>query len=256
MPRRSIPFLLISLSFVFSACGKVKELRTLASSAKNAVTDSAREQSTTKATSAAVAAYTPPADGHLTGSQIENYIKIRQRAKQYEEAGRHDLDQRIKDGEGKNLGVTDVVGSYGALANVVAGEEKATKDLGYDTAEYEWVRTQLLDASEAGMSDMAVIAAQKIAAKEQADLQRSLDTTTEESSREIYRTQMAENDKKLKDGLAAVEPHSPAATYNAQLLAKYEDVARPFYEALYKGTGHEAEITKAIQALKDPLAQP
>src|SRR6476469_3021497 len=117
MPRRSIPFLLISLSLILSGCGKVKELGSLASAAKNAAKDSAREQSSTPAASAAVAAYTPPAYGHLTGSQIENYIKIRQRAKQYEDAGRHDLDQRIKDREGKSVGIGDIVGSYGALAN-------------------------------------------------------------------------------------------------------------------------------------------
>ena len=261
MPRRFVIFLLVSLSLILTGC-KLKEVGgALASAAKNAVTDAEKNHGTTASTttatqSTAVGAYTPPADGRLTGTQIENYIKIRQRAKQYEEAGRHQMEQQIKDGEGKSPGIADLVGVSGAMQNVIGGEEKAAKELGYNTDEYEWVRLQMIEASQAAISDKGMVAAQKIFAKQQTDLQRSIDTAPDESSREIYRAEMAENDKKLKKDLAAVEPHPPAVIYNAQLLAKYEDVGRPMYEAIFKGTGHEAEITKALKALNDPLAQP
>ena len=254
MRRRNLFFIALSLSFLFSSACKVKELVAKASAAAQDAKDRAAGPASAAAhasgNSLGAGDYAAPADGHLTGTEVENYIKIRQRAKQYEEAGRHDMEQRMKAREGKQPSLGDMIGSMGAMENVVAADSKAAKDLGYNVGEYEWVRQQMIDASMAAAADQGKVAALKMAEKERAALQNSLDTAPDESSKEIYRGMMADAAKNQKDALAAEEPQSPAVIYNKQLIAKYEDATRPLMELFMKGMGHEDEITKGIKDLQ------
>ena len=252
MPRHRIVLAVLTVSSLLSGC-KVKELVTSAIAAKDAV-KAASAATTTAAPGTTHGSFTPPADGHLTGTEVENYIKIRQRAKQFEEAGRHDMEQRAKAMEGKQPSLADMVGAAGNLENLVAADAKASKELGYNVDEYDWVRQQMIDASMAGAADMGKVAAAKVAVEQQASLQKSIDTAPDESSKEIYRGMMADAEKSRKEAIAAEEPQSAAMVYNKELIAKYEDVTRPLMELFLRGTGHEAEISKAIDDVKKQAA--
>lgn len=205
---------------------------------------------------ASEAKYTPPADGHLTGAQVENFIAIRKRAKIIEETGRRELAERAKSTSSASPSLTDMISGARGVAMVTTADLRASQELGLNSAEYEWVKQQMVDASSASIADHALSYGKKKAADERADLQQHLDGAPDEDSKKIYAGLIADSEKSEKDAAAAVEPQSEAVIYNKQLLAKYEDAARPMMELLLGGTGHEEEIQKGIAALKNYAVTP
>ena len=198
--------------------------------------------------------YTPPADGHLTGTQVENFIKIRQRAKVIEDVGRRELAEQAKNSEGKQNGLSDFIKGSRSMATLISADMRASQELGLNSAEYEWVKQQVIDASMAALGDQGLIAGRKVASADRADLQKHYDDAPDAESKKIYAGLIADSEKNEKEAEAAVEPQTPAVVYNKQLLAKYEDAIRPFLEIMLSGTGHEAEIQNAITKAKDAMA--
>lgn len=249
MQRRAFLLGVCLLSTVFASC-KAKSM--LVQAAVNhgvtgrGITDVMKTEAEAK--------YTPPADGHLTGTQIENFIKIRERAKVIENVGHRELEERIKKGENKQPSLTDFVQSSRAMALVVSADIRASQELGFNSAEYEWVKQQMVDASQAAIADAGVIAAKKIAADNRADLQQHLDDAPDEESKKIYAGLIADAEKNEKDAESTAEAQTPAMVYNKVLLAKYEDATRPMMELIFSGTGHEDEIQKAITATKNAMS--
>ena len=197
--------------------------------------------------------YTPPADGHLTGTQVENFIKIRQRAKVIEDVGRRELAEQAKKSEGKENGISDFIKGSRSMATLLSADMRASQELGLNSAEYEWVKQQVIDASMAAGSDQGILLGRKAAAADRADLQQHYDDAPDAESKKIYAGLITDSEKNEKAAEAAVEPQSPAVVYNKQLLAKYEDVIRPFMEMMLSGTGHEQEIQNAITKAKDAM---
>jgi hypothetical protein len=190
--------------------------------------------------------YTPPADGRLTGAQIENFIKIRQRAKVIESQARQQLEVQAQKPGQKQDALVAVMAGAGPMADLVTADLRAAKDLGLNGPEYEWVKQQMIDASMAAASDKGQILAARAAKEERANLQKSYDTAPDQNSKTIYAGMISDSEKNEKDAAAAVEKQSPSVVYNKELLAKYEDAVRPAMELLLPGTGHEEDIQKAI----------
>lgn len=202
---------------------------------------------------AAEAKYTPPADGRLTGTQIENFIKIRARAKVIENVAHREIEERAKKSEGKQPSLTDVMQAGRIVGILSTADIRASQELGFNSAEYEWVKQQMIDASSAAIADQSLVAGRKIAADNRADLQKHYDDAPDEESKKIYAGMIADSEKSEKDAETAGEPQSPAVVYNKELLAKYEDAARPMMELILSGTGHEDEIQKALTDAKNAM---
>ncbi|MGZ7078127.1 MAG: hypothetical protein ACXVJT_01830 [Thermoanaerobaculia bacterium] len=205
------------------------------------------------AKTAAEAKYTPPADGYLTGKQIENFIEIRKRAKVIENVAHRELEERAKKSDGKQPSLTDYMQASRAVGILASADIRASQELGLNSAEYEWVKQQMIDASQAAISDQGLIAGKKLAADNRADLQKHFDDAPDEESKKIYGGMIADSEKSEKDAEAAVEPQTPAVVYNKVLLAKYEDASRPMMELILSGTGHEDEIQKALTDAKNAM---
>ena len=200
--------------------------------------------------------YTPPADGHLTGDQIQNFMKIRTRAKVIENVARRDLAERTKlsEKENKSPSINDIIQDSRMMAVLVSADVRASQELGFNSAEYEWVKQQMLDASMAAVSDQGLVAGRKVFADDQADLQKHYDDAPDEPSKKIYAGLIADSKKNAGEAESKVEPQTPAVIYNKQLLAKYEDAGRPMLEVMLGGTGHEEEIQKGLSDLKKAVA--
>ena len=198
--------------------------------------------------------YTPPADGHLTGDQIQNFMKIRTRAKVIENVARRDITERAKTSEGKDPTLNDAFqfGKMGAL--LISADIRASQELGFNSAEYEWVKQQMIDASMAAVADQGLVAGRKVFADDQADLKKHYDDAPDEDSKKIYAGLIADSKKNAEEAESKVEPQTPAVIYNKQLLAKYEDAGRPMLEMFLSGTGHEEEIQKGLSDLKKAVA--
>ena len=197
--------------------------------------------------------YNPPADGRLTDTQIENFIKIRTRAKVIENVAHREIEERAKKSAGKENSLSDVIQAGRIIGLLSTADVRASQELGFNSAEYEWVKQQVIDASSAAIADQSLIAGRKIAADERADLKKHYDDAPDEDSKKIYAGLIADSEKNEKDAETAGEPQSPAVVYNKQLLAKHEDAVRPLMELILSGTGHEEEIQKAIAASKNAI---
>jgi hypothetical protein len=245
--RRFLLFLVCLFSFVFVGC-KAKELISHAAISHDVqsrgVTDVIKTASEEK--------YSAPADGHLTGTQIENFIKIRQRAKVIEDVAHREIVERGKK-PGQDVSLTDVMQAAQSAALLSTADVRASQELGFNSTEYEWVKQQVIDASSAAVADQNLAGGQKLAAAERADLQQHLDDAPDENSKKTYAGLIADSEKNQKDAEAAVEPQSATVIYNKELLAKYEDAGRPLMELMLSGTGHEEEIQKAMSETKKVL---
>ena len=245
--RRPFLLLVCLLSFVFAAC-KAKNLLTHAALSHDVgsrgLVDVLKTASEEK--------YQAPADGHLTGTQIENFIKIRQRAKLIENVAHREIEERAKKSGGQTS-LTDIIQAGRIVGLLSTADVRASQELGFNSAEYEWVKQQVIDASSAAVADQSLIAGHKIAAAERADLKKHYDDAPDEESKKIYAGMIADSEKNEKEAETAGDPQTPAVVYNKQLLAKYEDAGRPLMELILSGTGHEEEIQKAIADTKKAM---
>ena len=240
MRRRAFVLVVCLLSSVFGAC-KAKSAH-----AQAAVSHDVGARGLTNVIkTAAEDKYNPPPDGRLTGTQIENFIEIRKRAKVIENVAHREIEERAKS-EGKQTSLSDIIQAGRIVGLLSTADVRASQELGFNSAEYEWVKQQVIDASSAAAADQSLIAGRKIAADERADLKKHYDDAPDEDSKKIYAGLIADSEKSEKEAETAGEPQSPAVVYNKQLLAKYEDAVRPLMELILSGTGHEEEIQKAI----------
>ncbi len=149
--RRILPVLLI-LSVTLLGC-KAKEAFDKASAAndldKRGTMDVLEEASKDR--------YTPPKDGRLTDSQIQMYLKVREHEKVIAQAAKEKLQKQSEEikkaGEKSISGMVEGFKSLNTVGEFVTADIRAAKDLGYNTAEYQWVKGQILAASTSAMSE-------------------------------------------------------------------------------------------------------
>jgi hypothetical protein len=245
--RRSLVLLVCLLSFVFVGC-KAKELLS------HAVTshDIGSRGLTDVLKTATESKYQAPADGHLTSTQVENFIKIRARAKVIENVAHREIEERAKKPAGQPS-LTDIIQAGRIVGLLSTADIRASQELGLNSAEYEWVKQQVIDASMASVADQGLVAGRKIASDERVDLKKHYDDAPDGESKKIYAGLIADSEKNEKAAETAGEPQTPAVMYNKVLLAKYEDAGRPLMELMLSGTGHEDEIQKGITDMKKAM---
>src|SRR5260370_4540931 len=135
--RRLVPALLI-LSVTFMGC-KAKEAFDKASAAhdleKRGTMDVLKEASKDK--------YTPPKDGRLTDSQVQMYLKVREHEQVIAQAAREKLQRQgeaVKKagGEKSIAGMVEGFKSINTVGEFLTADIRTARDLGYNTAEYQW----------------------------------------------------------------------------------------------------------------------
>src|SRR5260221_3514005 len=140
--RRILPAVL-SLSVVFAGC-KAKEAMDKAAIAhdlnNHSIMDLAKDVLKDK--------YTPPADGKLTDSQVQMYLKVREHEKQIAQVAKDQLkqhaDEAKKDGDKSISGMVEGFKAMGSAADFVTADIRAAKDLHYNTQEHLSVTGQIL----------------------------------------------------------------------------------------------------------------
>src|SRR4030095_12202991 len=141
--------------------------------------------------------YKPPADGRLTGRQVEMYLDVRRR------------EQKIR----------QVAKAAGDLAELATADLRAAQELGYNPKEYSWVRDRVLEAE---MLQTAQALNQQMAEGRQAflkALESRPDTATEPAARAEIERQIAE----LRRNAAEDPPGGdPDKRYNTELIARYK----------------------------------
>jgi hypothetical protein len=194
--------------------------------------------------------YDAPKDGHLTDGQIQMYLKVREHEKVIAqvakaEAQKH-ADAAKAAGDKSIGGMIEGFKTMGAAAQMFTADLRAAKDLHYNTAEYQWVKGQILAASTAAYTEKMGQA-----------LNASMDSSYQQMKKQYDEAKDAQTKQALKPMLDSLEQQraesakqqqqvDPAVTYNRQLLSKYENALNAFAQELSKYEDKPGEAKKSV----------
>jgi len=194
--------------------------------------------------------YDAPKDGHLTDGQIQMYLKVREHEKVIAqvakaEAQKH-ADAAKAAGDKSIGGMIEGFKTMGAAAQMFTADLRAAKDLHYNTAEYQWVKGQILAASTTAYAEKMGQA-----------LNASMDASYQQMKKQYDEAKDAQTKQALKPMLDSFEQQraetakqqqqvDPAVTYNRQLLSKYENALNAFAQELSKYEDKPGEAKKSV----------
>ena len=193
--------------------------------------------------------YTPPADGKLTDAQVQMYLKVRDHEKDIAKVAREQLKEReakIKqEGEKSISGTIDAFKGLGSVADLMTADIRAAKDLGYNTAEYQWVKSQILAASASVYTEKLQQATSASMDSAYAQMKKQYDEAKDEQTKKAYADMLANYDKS-KQQMATEQKVDPAVAYNRQLLSKYENALNALTAEMSKYEEKEGEAKKGM----------
>lgn len=251
--RRTLP-LMLCLSLALVGC-KAKELAD-----KVAISNDLEKRGTTDLMKeVADDEYTPPADGRLTEAQVQMYLKVRDHEKKIAQVAKEEMKKHAESAEGKGekslSGMMDGFKALGSAADLLTADIRAAKDLGYNTQEYLWVKGQVLAASTAAMAEKFNQSMSANFDKAYTDAKKAYDEATDESTKKLYADMLAGYDKTREEMKAQQAEEDPAASFNRQLLAKYENELNAFAQELSKFEDKEGEVQKSFDEMNKQLEE-
>lgn len=196
--------------------------------------------------------YDPPADNRLTEAQIQMYLKVREQEKKIAQVAKAELEKKAKESEAsggdKSLaGMVKGFEALGSVADYMTADIRAAHELGYNTAEYQWVKERVLEASGSVFQEQMASSMTQMMDKAYTDMKQQYDAATDEQSKKAIGEMLAQYEQNKKE-MAAQQPDvDPAVAYNRQLLSKHENALNAIAVELAKWTGNDAEAQKAVQ---------
>lgn len=244
--RRTLP-LILALSVTLIGC-KAKELVDKASIAsdlkKRGTVDLMKEVADDK--------YTPPADGKLTDAQIQMYLKVREHEKAIAQVAKQELQKHSaaakKEGDKSLGGLMEGMKGLSSLGELATADIRAAKDLHYNTQEYLWVKTQILEASSSAAAQKMgeAMSANMDASYQQ--MKKARNEAKDEQTKKLYADMMA-NFEKSKQEMQQQKKNEekPALAYNRQLLSKYEGALNAWAHEMSKYEDKPGEVQKDVE---------
>jgi hypothetical protein len=171
--------------------------------------------------------YDAPADGKLTDAQMQMYLKVREHEKVIAQVAKKEAqahaDAANKAGDKSIAGMIEGFKTMGSAADMLTADIRAAKELGYNTQEYLWVKSQVLGASSAAMMSKLSDATNASFDTAYAQMKKSYDEAKDDQTKKMYKDMIDNYDKQRaemkKDSAASI---SPAVAYNQQLITKYD----------------------------------
>jgi hypothetical protein len=195
--------------------------------------------------------YTAPADGKLTDSQVQMYLKVREHEKQIAQVAKQEAEQHAdaakKAGDKSLAGLVEGFKTMGSVADFVTADIRAAKDLGYNTQEYLWVKGQILAVSTAAMGEKMGEAMNAGMQKTIAETKKAYEEATDEPTKKMYKETLDAFEKQQQEQAAEKEKEDPALTYNKQLVAKYDSALNAFTQEMAKYEDKPGEVEKSMK---------
>ena len=175
--------------------------------------------------------YTPPADGKLTDSQVQMYLKVREHEKDIAKVAADQMQQHAKDADAAKNSISGVMNTFKTLssaADFATSDIRAARDLGYNTQEYLWVKGQVTGVSVAAFAGTMAkaLSAQTDAAYTQA--KKAYDEAKDDQTKQMYKQMLDSYDQARKESKEVTETQNPALAYNRELLKKYDSELAAF----------------------------
>lgn len=196
--------------------------------------------------------YTPPADGKITENQLEMYFEVRKHEKAVAEAARQKLEQTAEDmkGEEKSLtGFIKGVKGMGSIADYMTADIRAAQDLGYNTAEYRWVKEQVAEAIAVETTRRMTNNVRKQFAEQKEQMQERLETASSDAERQMYEALLAqiEESEEKQSGQSDLDE---SVRHNLLLITEREDLEEVIGNELSRW-GADVDIDELRENLKE-----
>ncbi len=196
--------------------------------------------------------YTPPADGRLTEKQVEMYLKVKDREKEIARVARKQLEEQGKKadaaGEKSLTGMVEAFKGMGTVADFLTADIRAAKELGYNSAEYQWVKTTILGVSTAAWAEKTQQAVTAMSEATYVNLKQQYDAAKDEQTKAMLKQTLDQYEKGRQEMAAQQTPRDAAYEYNEQLLSKYEATFKALETELAKYTNTDEEAKKQVGA--------
>jgi len=201
--------------------------------------------------------YTPPADGKLTDSQVQMYLKVREHEKDIAKVAKQQLQQHAD--AAKNAGDKSIAGmiegfkGLGSVADLATSDIRAAKDLGYNTQEYLWIKGQVLAVSTTAVMQKVgdAMSAQMDASYQQ--MKKAYDEAKDDQTKNMYKGMLDAFEKQKQDSAASQPKEDPALAYNRQLLSKYENVLNAYTSEMGKYEEKDGDAKKSMDQFQKDL---
>lgn len=242
--RRILPAVLC-LTVVLGGC-KAKEAMDKASVAqdlqKRGTTDLMKEIANDK--------YDAPKDGKLTDAQIQMYLKVRDHEKVIAQVARAEAQKHAdaaKQAGDKSIGgMIEGFKTMGAAAEMLTADLRAAKDLHYNTAEYQWVKGQILAASTSAFSEKMGQAVNASMESSYNQIKKQYDEAKDAQTKQMYKQMLDGVEQQRAETAKQKEAVDPAIAYNRQLLSKYENALNAYAQEVSKYEDKPGEAKKSI----------
>jgi hypothetical protein len=247
---RRIPAVTLCLTLALIGC-KAKELAEKASISR----DLDKRGTTDLMKQVADDHYTPPQDGRLTEAQVQMYLKVRDQAKKVAQVAKEEMKQHaaVADKKDKSIaGMMEGLKAMGSAADFLTADIRAAKDLGYNSQEYLWVKSQILAASTSVMAEKFNATISANFDKAYVEAKKAYDEAKDEQTKKLYADMLAGYDKSKQD-MQQQQTEDPALTWNRQLLSKHEDALNAYAQELSKYEDKEGDVKKGFDEMQKKL---
>ncbi len=195
--------------------------------------------------------YDPPADGRLTDAQLQMYLKVREKEKAIALVARQELEAKAKKAEAKGeksiAGMMAGFEALGSAADFLTADIRAANELGFNTAEYGWVKERVLEASGAAFTEQMQQSTNAMMEQGYVELKKQHDATTDPESKKALAGMLAEYEKNKKEMAAQQEQVEPSVKYNRELLSKYESALNALATEMSKFEEKPGDAQKALE---------
>jgi hypothetical protein len=194
--------------------------------------------------------YDAPKDGHLTDGQIQMYLKVREHEKVIAqvakaEAQKH-ADAAKAAGDKSIGGMMEGFKTMSAAAQMFTADLRAAKDLHYNTAEYQWVKGQILAASTAAYAEKMGQALSASMDSSYLQMKKQYDEAKDAQTKQALKPMLDNFEQQRAEQAKQQQQVDPAVTYNRQLLAKYENALNAFAQELSKYEDKPGDAKKSV----------
>ena len=115
----------------------------------------------------------------------------------------------------------DGIKSLGSAADFFTADVRAAQELGYNTAEYQWVKAQIMEAVGSVVSERVAEATRAAADRQAAELRRKMESAENETERNTYARILETYENNIAGGEG--KELDDSVSHNRQLLSEYED---------------------------------
>jgi hypothetical protein len=195
--------------------------------------------------------YDAPADGKLTEAQVQMYLKVREHEKAIAQVAKKEAQQHAdnakKAGEKSLAGLMEGFKTMGSVADLLTADIRAAKDLGYNTQEYLWVKSQIMAVSTAAIGEKMAQAGAAAFEQMRQQTQKAYDEATDDNTKKMYKETLDGLDKQIAESKANQEQQDPAVAYNKQIVSKYESALNAFAQEMGKWEDKPGEVQKGVE---------